>query len=106
MSREQRYPDTIAARVEVLGEIAQRLRSVPATVDEENRRSIGPASKLEAFRSRYEPVVSDRESLRCLVTEPQGRPTRQGEGGDQDDDGNPQKQSQHLTSESRDDRCA
>jgi hypothetical protein len=56
--------------MEIFRQIAQRLRRVAAAVDEKNRWSVRPTSKLEPFRSRYEPVASDRESHGCLIAQP------------------------------------
>ena len=67
MAGKEGHPDIIAARMQVLGEITQRLRSIPATVKQQNGRRIRAAPQFEAVGAGDDSIASYGQALQRVV---------------------------------------
>src|SRR4051812_8310098 len=76
MPRQQRDADIIAARIEVFGEIAQRLGRIATPVQKKDRWIIRPAREFECFGAGNEALGSDGETTCSFVPQARCSPPR------------------------------
>jgi hypothetical protein len=72
VSWKEWHPDIVAACVQVLGEVSERLWSVAAAVHEQDRWRVRGAAQLEWFSAGDDSFRVDRKSPDGFIAEAQG----------------------------------